>query len=301
MLCVPIPFTFFISKFAKGCYPNHMKVKIYIWVLCLSLSYSWCQTIDTSNIGKQRKLGHYASIRNFRMYYECYGKGHPLLLIHGNGGSIKDLKHQIPFFAKHFQVIVADSRAQGKSLDATDSLSYEMMADDYASLLDQLRVDSCFVIGWSDGAINALLLAMRHPQKAKKLAVTGANLWPDSTALDPWFYHKLHKWIEELPKDNNPTTQNTRKLLELMRDQPHINAEDLKGVKCPTMVIGGDHDVIRPVHTLWIYEHLPKAYLWILPNSGHSTLIAYKEDFNKNILKFFKYPYRNIEGAQRFD
>ncbi len=114
---------------------------------------------------------------------EVYGKGEPLLIIHGNGGSINNFIYQIPYFAKKYKVIIADSRAQGKSADNGDSLTYEMMADDYAALLEALKIDSAHVIGWSDGGINGLLLAMHHPEKVKKLAVTGANLTADTTAV----------------------------------------------------------------------------------------------------------------------
>ena len=124
-------------------------------------------------------------IRGFKTYYETYGTGMPMLLIHGNGGSIASFKYQIPYFSKEYHVIAVDSRSQGRSIDDNDSLSFEMMADDLNGLLDTLHVDSCYVLGWSDGGINGLLLAMRHPEKVKKLAVTGANLWPDSTAIEP--------------------------------------------------------------------------------------------------------------------
>src|SRR5205807_137175 len=81
--------------------------------------------------GNNPAAGNYYTVRGFKMYCETYGKGQPLLIIHGNGGSIKDFTGQIPYFSEHYQVIIADSRAQGKSADSTtDSLSYEMMADD---------------------------------------------------------------------------------------------------------------------------------------------------------------------------
>src|SRR6478752_3335990 len=120
--------------------------------------------------GNNPKVGNYASIRGIKMYYEIYGTGKPLLIIHGNGGSIKDFSKQIPYFSAEYKVIVADSRAQGKTVDTKDSLTYEMMADDFNALLGFLHLDSCFVIGWSDGGNNGLLLAMRHPEKVKKLA-----------------------------------------------------------------------------------------------------------------------------------
>src|SRR5258708_33491580 len=117
------------------------------------------------------------------MYCEIYGHGKPLLLIHGNSGSINAFAGNIPFFSQKYKVIALDSRAQGKTIDTKDSLSFEMMADDEAALLDALHIDSAYVLGWSDGGNNGLLLAIRHPEKVIKLVTTGANLWPDSTAL----------------------------------------------------------------------------------------------------------------------
>src|SRR6185436_20285788 len=88
--------------------------------------------------GNNKKAGKCYDIRGFKMYAEVYGEGQPLLIIHGNGGSINNFIYQIPYFSKKYKVLVADSRAQGKSTDKGDSLSYEMMADDYAALLDAM-------------------------------------------------------------------------------------------------------------------------------------------------------------------
>ena len=92
--------------------------------------------------GNNPAAGHYQSVRGIRLYYEVYGTGKPLLLIHGNGGSIENMKSTIPYFAKKYRVIAVDSRAHGKSIDQGDSLSFEMMADDFAALLTSLHVDS---------------------------------------------------------------------------------------------------------------------------------------------------------------
>ncbi len=151
---------------------------------------------DTTIYGRNPAAGHYLKNRGFNMYYEIYGSGDPLLIIHGNGGSINNFMYQIPYFEKKYKVILADSRAQGKSEDHHDSLSYEMMTDDLNGLLDSLHLDSCYVIGWSDGGIEGLMLAIRHPDKVKKLAITGANLTPDSTAVDPFVYNWAIKMNE---------------------------------------------------------------------------------------------------------
>ncbi|MEY4047103.1 MAG: hypothetical protein RL284_654 [Bacteroidota bacterium] len=252
--------------------------------------------------GNNPQAGKFASIRGFQMYYETYGKGEPLLIIHGNNGSIQDFKNQISTFSKSYQVIIADNRSHGKSIDTQDSLSYEQMADDFAALLDHLKLDSVNVVGWSDGGINGLLLASRHPKKVRKLAVTGANLTPEPVkGVDPWVYkNELHvvDSLSHLPQ----TTENKRllKLHRMMIHQPNISHAVLNKIQCPTLVIGGDHDVIMPRHTLEIAEAIPRSYLWILPNSGHSTPIAYKDLFNSTILEFLKNPYRKIEKQAKF-
>lgn len=252
--------------------------------------------------GNNKAVGKYYNIRGFKMYCEVYGKGQPLLIIHGNGGSISNFVNQIPYFSKKYKVIVADSRSQGKSADKGDSLTYEMMADDYAALLDAMKIDSADVIGWSDGGINGLLLAIRHPEKVKKLAITGANLVPDTTAVPKEVWDMVTPDYNKLKEktDKTDAEKNGYKLLRLLVEQPHIPLSDLHTIKCPTLVIGGDHDVIKPAHTMLIAENIPKSYLWILPNSGHSTPVVYKDDFNKQVDKFFSTPYRSISGQGRF-
>ncbi|MBD2703927.1 alpha/beta hydrolase [Spirosoma sp. BT702] len=257
---------------------------------------------SATSYGNNASVGKYANVRGFKMYYEVYGSGKPLLLIHGNGGSIENFKNQIPYFAKNYQVIAVDSRAQGKSIDTSDSLTYEMMADDFNVLLNQLKVDSCYVIGWSDGGIDGLLLAIRHPEKVKKLAITGANLWPDTSAIDADLFRSMVVSNDSLANvAQTPDVKAQKKLVSLMLRHPHISTQDLKMVRCPTLVIGGDHDVIPPKHTLTIAEAIPQAYLWILPNSGHSTLIFYKDLFNQIVSDFFKAPYRKIKGMAKMN
>lgn len=275
---------------------------ILVLLLALPMTAGAQSPFDTTIYGRNPKAGHYADIRGFRMYYETYGKGAPLLIIHGNGGSINNFLYQIPYFQKHYQVILADSRSQGRSTDKGDSLSYEMMADDLSALLDHLKLDSCFVIGWSDGGINGLLLALRHPEKVKKLAITGANLQPDSSAVDPWVWRWAQQFrAQTLAAQDNPQTRQARKLSRLLAEEPHIPAASLAGIHCPTLVIGGDHDVIRTRHTLLIAESIPRSYLWILPASGHSTPLVYRDDFNRVVADFFRKPWRPIEGEARFN
>lgn len=252
--------------------------------------------------GSNPAAGHYLATRGVKLYYERYGQGEPLLFIHGNGGTIENFSNNIPYFAKHYTVIAVDSRAHGKSVDGADSLSFEQMADDFSALLDSLHFDSTFVIGWSDGGINGLLLAIRHPNKVKKLAITGANLWPDTTGLTPYVYGLIKKGSADLRlKPQTPEVKNQLKISDLDLYQPNMTLAQLHTIQCPTLVIGGDHDVIPVPHTVLIAQNIPNSYLWIIPNSGHSTPIRKKDQFNPLILDFFKKPFRKIEGGDTFN
>jgi pimeloyl-ACP methyl ester carboxylesterase len=250
-----------------------------------------------SHYGNNPGAGHYLDTRGFKLYYETYGKGAPLLLLHGNGGSISSMANQIPYFSRNYEVIAIDTRAHGKSKNPSDSLSFEQIVDDFNALLDTLHLDSCYVIGWSDGGIDALLLAIRHPDKVKKMAFTGANLWPDTTGLTPFIWNLIVQGNAALHKQpQTPEVKNQLQISDLDYYQPHITLDQLHHISCPTLVIGGDHDAIPVSHTVLIAENISRSYLWIIPNSGHSTPIFKKDQFNPIIQDFFTHPYRKIEG-----
>ena len=251
--------------------------------------------------GNNPAAGHYLATRGFKLYYEIYGQGAPLLLFHGNGGSISNMGNQIAYFSKNYQVIAIDTRAQGNSKNPSDSLTFEMIVDDFNALLDSLHLDSCYVIGWSDGGIDALLLAIRHPDKVKKMAFTGANLRADTTGLTPFVYNLIKTENANLrKKPPTPQLKNQLQISDLDYFQPNITLDQLHQIHCPTLVIGGDHDVIPVTHTVLIAQNIPQSYLWIVPNSGHSVPIFKKDAFNTQIYDFFTHPYRKIEGPATF-
>lgn len=244
-------------------------------------------------VGNNAAVGRYYNIRGFKMYCEVYGKGQPLLFIHGNNGNMSSFARNVPFFAKHYRVILADSRAQGKSVDDRDSLSFEMMADDFNALLDTMHVRSAYVIGWSDGGINALELAMRHPDKVAKLVATGANLWPDSTAINPKDWLDDYKDVPKYQHNQGKTAAERldRKMFFLDWNQPHIALADLHKIQCPALIMCGDHDVIRTEHTRLIAKNIPKANLWIVKDSGHGTLFEHRRKADANVNYFLSTPF----------
>ncbi len=233
--------------------------------------------------GNNAKAGHYAEINGIKLYYETYGSGEPLILLHGNGGSIKDFEKQIPFFEKYYQIIAIDSRLQGKSGGSPDSLSYELMASDFCALLDQLHIKSAHVLGWSDGGIDGIIMAMNCPDRIKKLAISGANTVPDTTALSITDLNEMKAAVSN-PKSSAKVVALNR----MMIDQPNIAYSDLGRISCPVLVMAGDRDMIKPEHTLKIFQSIPNASLCIFPDSHHGVCQQHPELFNETVLRFFK-------------
>ena len=272
--------------------------KIIFITFCLLAQNIFAQEQKTFSTpyGNNTAVGKYATVNGIKMYYEVYGTGAPMVLVHGNGGSVASMANQIEYFKTKYKIIVADSRAQGKSGDSKGRLTYEQITDDWAALLDQLHIDSAYFIGWSDGGIESLLMAIRHPEKVKMMAIMGANLQPDSSAVYPWAV----KWVKNTAaiidsmiakKDTTQNYAQGKKLFDLLGKQPNISLADVHKIQAPTLVMGGDKDVIKEAHTLQIYQNIKKSWLCIFPGGTHMMPETDPELFNATVDRFFSKPY----------
>lgn len=235
--------------------------------------------------GNNPNIGKYADINGIKIYYEIYGEGEPLLLIHGNGGSIEGHAKRIEHFKKQYKVIAADSRAHGNSGDIGDSLTYKNMTNDINALLEQLEIDSCYIWGQSDGGIIGLRLAMDYPDKVKRLAIYGANLRPDTTAV----FTPIVNWVNETMENN--TDDHKRRLFALLKYQPQIKEQELSAIQVPVLVMSGDRDAIRLEHSLEIFYAIPQSNLFIMPGATHFGAYEKTELFNKVVEDFFNNPF----------
>jgi pimeloyl-ACP methyl ester carboxylesterase len=228
-----------------------------------------------------------------KLYYEVYGTGEPLLVVHGNGGSIGDMTAQIAHFRQRYQVIAMDSRDHGKSADSPDPLTYEKMTDDLAALVDHLKVGPVNVLGWSDGGIEALLLGIRHPAKVKKLVAMAANLNPSDKALHPETLALIKQMIAAVPAPERDTPANRRllKVTGMMLAEPNIDPKALQTITAPTLVMAGDHDVITDEHTVEIFRNLRNGQLAILPDATHAVLYDNPALFNATVERFLRAPF----------
>lgn len=261
-------------------------MKSIISLICTLLVFvisSYAQS-NTIVYGSNPKAGQYAKINGINLYYETYGSGEPLIMLHGNGGSMNSFSNQIPFFEKYYQVIAIDSRLQGKSGGSPDSISYDLMASDFCALLDYLHIGSASVLGWSDGGIDGIIMALNCPDKVKRLAVSGANTLPDSSAL----WNEDIQGMKDFVANNKTASKISIALNNMMIAQPKIPFETLKRIHCPVLVMAGDHDIIKPEHTIKIFQSIPSASLCIFPDSKHGVLLQHPQLFNETVLTFFK-------------
>ena len=145
------------------------------------------------------------------------------------------------------------------------------MTDDLATLIDHLKLGPVNVLGWSDGGIEGLLLGIRHPQKIKKIAAMAANLNPSEHALYPEVIGLVKSMLDAVPAAARHTPKGRRemKVAGMMLVEPNIEVKALAGITAPTLVLAGDHDLIRDEHTIAIYQQIPNSQLAILPNATH--------------------------------
>lgn len=244
--------------------------------------------------GDNPGAGAFKKINGVSLYYETYGSGKPLVFLHGNGGSIKSSSNKIEYFKKYFQVIAIDSRGHGKSVDPSPHLTYVQMAKDVAVLLDSLHLDSVYVSGQSDGGILGLLLAINHPKKVSKVVTFGANMFPGKKAIPDI--------IDKMVVDTLRLTKNfqTRRLFELLGQQPNITEKDLQKISCPFLLISGDRDVIRLEHSLAMFYNIKKSNLFIMPGATHFGSYEKPELFNTVVMDFFNRPFAMPSTVEMF-
>jgi len=253
--------------------------------------------------GRNESVGRLSQVNGIKVYFETYGKGPPMSQLHGNGQNISALGNQIKFFSARYQVIAADSRGHGKSEMGPGRLTYEQMAEDANALLEELGLRHVYVLGWSDGGILGLLLALNHPDKVAKLAIMGANLDPQAA------YGWASAWVSQQEKDADAMIAKGdtsmpwpiyKQYLDLLGKQPNIPIERLKRISAPTLVMAADKDVIRDEHTLRIFHAIPKAHLCIFPGATH--MIPWEDPglFNQTVEKFFRDPFTRPDTKQVF-
>lgn len=245
----------------------------------------------------------YAEVRGISMFYSVYGKGKgsPILLIHGGMSSSDVWSFEVPTLAQNHEVIVADSRGQGRSTHGLAWVTYHRMAEDYVALLAQLKVDKVTLVGWSDGGIIGIDIAIHHPQMLTRLFAQAPNVTPDGLTripeIDPPPLSEnlspsgSYEAEPELEKARNRQMARERVFRRLWATEPNYSDADLARIHVPTAIVIGDHDpVIRPEHIAHIAHAIPGARLVVLKDVGHPAHSQDPKQYLKAILDFMGEP-----------
>lgn len=215
-------------------------------------------------------------INGIELFYEKTGWGEPLILVHGNGEDHTIFDKAVEVLQSHFTCYLLDSRGHGEST-RLDVLNYEDMADDVLALMDELELPQVNFYGFSDGGIVGLLAASKAPQRFKNLIVSGANLFPRGIKDSVYYGIKMGCFFKKDPK------------LRLMLEQPNITGERLRRITARTLVLAGQHDMIKELHTRTIARCIPGAKLHILPEEDHGSYIIHSDKIAHRILHFCRF------------
>jgi len=272
-------------------------------LILISILFLWISPIyGQQKIKYGSNNGKYISIFNTKIYYEEYGKGTPLILLQGGMGSIEDFALCIPELSKHFRVIAPDTPGQGRSALA-DSMSYELMAAYISKLVDILKLDSAYVIGWSDGGNTGLILGNNRPDKVKKVLASGANYklsgypsilndtsdW-ETELRSPEFEIKNKELIKEYIS-LCPTPRDWRKMLfdlnKMWRKEIYFSPTVLEGLRIPVMIVLGDRDAVTLEHGIEMHRLINGSQFCVLPNTSHAVFRERPELINALAITFF--------------
>lgn len=236
---------------------------------------------------------HFVRIHGHTMYYAIQGDGPTLVLLHGGGDSgAHTFEQQFATFSLHHRIVAPDQVGQGHTPDVPGPLSYTRMMQDTAAVLQLLKLRNVDVMGFSDGGILALMLAVRHPELVRRLVISGVNIAPEGLTAEE---------REGLRAAQSPRPKTVdQKLTQLWLNSPtptELNVALLATIHKPVLVISGDRDAITLEHTLQIYRALPEAELCILPGTDHGTFSGRPAWINPIITAFLDRPESAHEGA----
>jgi pimeloyl-ACP methyl ester carboxylesterase len=244
--------------------------------------------------------GHYALVNGIRVYYEVHGHGPPLFLLHGGGGSGEQFARQVPALSRHFRLILPDARAQGRTEDGPGPLTYHGMAEDVVALMDKLRIARADVMGWSDGGIVGLDLAIHHPERVDRLVSLGANFTPEGVTQESadWleganagsFGPAARARYQRVAPDPDHFETAMNKLLAMWRAEPKFTLIELHSIRARTLIVAGERDDIREDHTRALAAAIPGARLWIVPGGTHTVMLDQPDLVNRTVLQFLQSP-----------
>jgi pimeloyl-ACP methyl ester carboxylesterase len=281
--------SFVVVNLLTGCKPHNEPEK----------SLTTMDTTQTKEKNTSAFKADYANVNGIKMYYEIHGSGQPMVLIHGGGSTINTtFDNLLPLLAKTHQVIAVELQAHGRTSDRNTPESFEQDADDVAELLKQLNIRNANILGFSNGGNTTMQIAIRHPEKVRRLIIASAMYKRSGVPAGFWEGMK-NAQFNDMPKvykdafltvNNNPAAllNMFNRDVERMQGFKDWKEELIRSIKVPALVVAGDQDVATVEHTVELYRLLPKGRLAILPGTHGSFMgEAMTADQNSKVPELF--------------
>lgn len=252
----------------------------------------WLVLPPTPNLPKADASG-YVPVNGIRVWYAEFGQGAPVILLHGGLANSNYWGIVVRALEPHYHVVVMDSRGHGRSTRNAQPYGYDLMASDVLGLMDDLKIRKAAIVGWSDGAILGLDIAIRHPERVSKLFAFAANSDPDGvkdvnqSPVFTAFVRRARTEYETLSPAPHEYDSFLSQIEKMWATQPHFTQEDLRSIKAPTWIVDADHDeAIKRENTLYMADRIPNASLLIQPGVSHFSILQDPEQFARDVLHF---------------
>lgn len=253
----------------------------------------WLTLPPTPRLPDNAIKSGYAPVNGVKIWYSVFGRGKPVILLHGGLANSNYWGHLVPALSNRYQVIVMDSRGHGGSTRDSEPISYDLMASDVLAVMDFIKIEKAAIIGWSDGAIIGLDIAINHPARLTRLFAFAANSDPDGVAdiaNSPVFNKYLERAKAEYQKLSPTPTEYDAFLAQITKmweTQPRFTADDLHRITTPTWIVDADHDeAIKRSNTLFMADQIPNSGLLIEPRVSHFAFLQDPEQFKDDVLHF---------------
>lgn len=255
----------------------------------------WLTLPPTPSLPKPVAKG-YAPVDGIRIWYAVFGNGAPVLMLHGGLANADYWGNQVRVLERRYRVVVMDSRGHGRSTRNAQPFGYDLMAKDVLGLMDYLKIGKAAIVGWSDGAILGLDIAMRDPERISKLFAFAANSDPSGVAdiaKSPVFNAYIARARREY-EAMSPTPREYEGFLaaieKMWATEPNWSAADLRGISVPTWIVDADHDeAIKRQNTEFMAANIPEAGLLIEPQVSHFSFLQDPDQFTGDVLHFLQH------------
>jgi pimeloyl-ACP methyl ester carboxylesterase len=255
----------------------------------------WLTLPPTPSLPKASQSG-YAPVNGIKIWYATFGSGDPVILLHGGLANSTYWGNQVRALQGHYRVFVMDSRGHGRSTRNEQPYGYDLMASDVVGLMDFLKIPKAALVGWSDGAILGLDIAIHHPERLSKLFAFAANSDPsgvsDIAHSDVFnaYTARAEKEYEALSPTPHEYKAFLAQITKMWETQPNWAAADLKKINVPTWIVDADHDeAIKRENTEFMAANVPGAGLLIQPEVSHFSFLQDPEQFTADVLHFLQH------------